>query len=47
MADGRIDIYDLGGAVVATGEDRVDTGALAPGVYVVRSQGGTLKLCIN
>lgn len=47
MADGRIDIYDLGGAVVATGEDRVDTGALPPGVYVARSQGGTLKLCIN
>lgn len=45
-AEGRIDIYDLGGAVVATGENCVVTTGLEPGVYIARAGCGTLKICI-
>ena len=43
-AEGAIEVYNLSGAVVAYGENRVDLNALAGGVYVVRCGNDVMKV---
>ena len=43
-AEGVIEVYNLSGAVVAYGENRVDLNALAGGVYVVRCGNDVMKV---
>ena len=43
-AEGAIEVYNLSGAVVAYGENRVDLNGLAGGVYVVRCGNDVMKV---
>ena len=43
-AEGAIEVYNLSGAVVAYGENRVDLNALVGGVYVVRCGNDVMKV---
>ena len=43
-AEGAVEVYNLSGAVVAYGENRVDLNALAGGVYVVRCGNDVMKV---
>lgn len=46
-ADGRIEVFSVTGILVAAGDNAVDTGSLAPGVYIVRTANGTLKIAVK
>lgn len=46
-AQGYIEVYTTGGALVASGNGTVDTSFLAPGVYVARAGSSSIKICIK
>lgn len=45
--EGSIEVYTLAGVRVAEANDSFDTAALAPGVFVVRTPGATLKIAVK